>query len=167
MIIGFHLDVFFLSPEKRNMSTENAARNTLLDSLFSTIENHRNSYGRNVNVALGSRGVFRHNADLELSEEEEDAAKVIYGLTEDHLYDRGYRHHPFLLMVAIKNDFEIQPLRLLPGETYKIYQDGDDEVAVVVRGHLLTFVADERIGKFIAYFKCSDAVKGKITELFT
>jgi hypothetical protein len=139
----------------------------LITHIQNIISKYRQSYGKLVRFALGQRKTFSHHADLEFTDEEVKLAKELFDLSEDDLFDKDRRHHPFVLMCATIHGWDISSLKLIPGETYRILQDGDDEVAVVVQGTLAAVpgCTNEQTIKFIEALAPSWELKNRIMLL--
>lgn len=96
-----------------------------VNAVYQKLEALRKTHSKIVRVAVGQRPVYGHHAQLTINDQEAEHYKAVF--PNDPEIDDVHRHHPFFRMTGCKT----QKLALLPGEGYKIYQDGDEEVAVI------------------------------------
>lgn len=127
--------------------------------VYTELDALRKQYGRKVTVYLGEREAFAHHAELNLSEEEmEKGGQVFDDLnTYDGIFTyRHYHHHPYLLLLdTLSPRWHRENVYLLPGETYRIYQDGDEQIVRVECGEPLPLVftlTKDHITKFMNVF---------------
>lgn len=103
------------------------------EQLHTELQNYRMTYGISYRIALGDRPVFGHHALLELSENEEQDAKI-FGLDPEEVTYENMRHHPYFQLIALKRPLNLEDIKLLPGEEYEILQCGDDEIVRIKFG---------------------------------
>ena len=127
--------------------------------VYTELDTLRKQYGRKVTVFLGERAVFAHHADLDLSGEEmERGGQIFEDLnTEDGIFTYyHFNHHPYLLLLnTLRPRWNQDTVHLLPGETYRIYQDGDDQIVRVECGTPSPFVfplTKDHVAKFMTAF---------------
>lgn len=126
-------------------------------ALYSHLESLRNRYGRKVTVLLGDRAPFCHHADLDISEEDIERGTKIFPEIDEDFPLHNQRHHPYLLLLnTLKSRWTQETVLLLPGETYNVYQDGDDEIVRVEHGTSTIAkypLTKEHVDKFMTLFE--------------
>jgi hypothetical protein len=129
--------------------------------LYGKLDSLRAAHGKTVSVALGQRPVFGYHADLETSKADAKIAAEIFPeiaeAGEQDFFDSSTtRHHPFFQLYHVYDGRgrRLVELRLLPGETYKIYTESNYEEAVMERGELEEYLplTQEQAEKFMSAY---------------
>jgi len=110
------------------------------NNLYRRIDDLRDRHGIDVEIALGHRDVYAHHVTLNITEEAIELARSMYpDLDEEFPIESVDNHHPFLIHLWKCTNRPTKTIKLLPGECYQVYSAGDDNVVVIVRGHLPRF----------------------------
>jgi len=93
--------------------------------------------GQHLRVILGSREAFAHQALLDISHVDVyNGMKIFPESITEEFPQTCEQHHPFLQFLHSRGLGKSVDIKILPGETYEILQDGDEQVVRIIKGQM-------------------------------
>jgi hypothetical protein len=121
----------------RKMANADIIGSVLTGYVYAQLDALRTTSGKLTRIILGSREAFAHQAALDVSHVDVyNGMKIFPESITEEFPQTCEQHHPFLHFLNERGLGKSVDIKILPGETYEILQDGDEQVVRIIKGQL-------------------------------